>query len=156
RIVFDEQYPHWPVPHRGGVPWHWRSPGAGFGRHFDSGELNAKRRALSHARAGGAEHPAMSSDQRLGNRQAETQSARATRAGSIPLLKRMEQAAHLLGCDPHSGVGDVDRDGSRLRIARSHGDRPAWRSELPRVVQEVPEDLLDPSGVSVNVMALGL
>src|SRR5204863_95731 len=41
-------------------------------------------------------------------------------------------------------------------VARSYGDRAAGGGKLDRVLDQVPEYLLDPRGVGVDVMAVGL
>ena len=62
--------------------------------------------------------------------------------------------------DADAGVADLDYEpgaGRPVRafhtVAGPHGHLPSRRSELDRVLDQVPEDLLEPDRVGVDVVA---
>src|SRR5439155_26691511 len=78
------------------------------------------------------------------------QSARFLRRKLFALLESVEQLGQHLRVDAHAGVGDLDANPLRLRVARANVDLPARGGELARVGQQVPEDLLKTRGVAAD------
>ena len=92
-------------------------------------------------------------DERLGNREAEPEPAEGLRDGAAALLERIENPRQRLGRDADAGIGHADLK-RRRAVVRHHprgdGDAAAFRGELERVLQQVPEDLRQPRGIGAD------
>jgi len=89
---------------------------------------------------------------RFRNRQTEPEPAIAALKCAFALLERIENAIHDFRLDPDAGV--VHGDGEQLwfRIGRGNGDLAVIGRELDRVLEQVPNDLLELGRVTGDVM----
>src|SRR5579872_2046499 len=100
----------------------------------------------------GTLHPdraSMQLDQRLDDREAQSQSAITARDRRITLPKAVEHEGQKLGLDTNAGVLDDDLD-VRVHTLQNHLDSAARRRELHGVGEEIPQYLLQAVGVATN------
>ena len=68
-----------------------------------------------------------------------------------PCWNGSKMSGRISGLDADAGVGDLDDDAPIVvRVERPDGDRPALGRELDGVLDQVPEDLLEPGRVGVG------
>jgi hypothetical protein len=128
-------------------------------------EVEAERRALARGAVEG-ELAAEQDGQLAADGQPEAGAAVATAAGPVALLEGLEHDGPQLVADADAGVVDVE--GHDLGLAQPVGERVpvhvggdpqadlALVGELDRVGEEVLEDLLQPSGVGVELVVAGV
>ena len=81
------------------------------------------------------------------DREAEPEAALRARARGIRLPERFEDPAEELRRDAAAGIADPDH-GVRARAVEGQGDASISRRELDGVGEQVPDDLLEPAGVT--------
>lgn len=112
--------------------------------------------AVADALAGYGDASAMEFDDRLGNRQAQTEATEALNPGGRALLEGDKERCEVLRSDPHPGVANFDAQGSFLCVEGADMDAAALSRELGGVLDHVPEDLLDAGRVSAGAEVLGI
>ena len=83
------------------------------------------------------------------DRQPESESAVLPRRRPVGLAERLEDVREEFARDSAARVGDRDLD-TRRRATHTHVNRAVVRRELDGVGQQVPHDLLQPRGVTLN------
>jgi hypothetical protein len=97
----------------------------------------------------------------LGHGPADRQAQAAGLAGpgrSVALLEGIEDLGEQIGLDADAGVLDLDHQVRPARVdfvAGTDRDHAAGGGELDGVLDQVPEDMLQPSGVGVEVVVSG-
>ena len=84
------------------------------------------------------------------NRQPQSQSCELPRRARLALLKCVEQARKNLRIDPLAGVDHIDPHAAAGRVARADGDGSLFVREFLRVVDQIPENLLEARLVAMN------
>ena len=136
-------------------------PQAARGRGADRGHFEGEGGAEPRAGTGRREAAAVLLDDRAADRQAQPQAAEPARRRRPPLLQDVEDPGKSLRLDADAGVADLDRSGRHavrsvrvpLAIAGPDRDPASGGGELDRVLDQVPEDLLEPDRVGVDVVA---
>src|SRR4030095_1385426 len=119
-----------------------------------SPEGDGEHRTAVPAFAGGGERAAVSCHDAPGNRQTQTQAAQALLAFVVALLEWCEDFFKQRRVDAAAGVRDRDAY-SLTHVARTDGDPASGRCELDGVLDQVPEDLLQPRRIRSSSMATG-
>ena len=120
-------------------------------------KLHGEGRAAPAAGAARRQLPAVQVDQRLADRQAQSQPAELTRHRLIRLLEGVEDLGHRRRVDADAGVGDGDLQRPGGVVVGVDGDVSVRRGrggELDGVLDQVPEDLLESSRVAAHVVLL--
>lgn len=94
-------------------------------------------------------------DHALRNGEAEPQPAIFRSDGAAPLLEGVEDPRLHVCFDPDAGVGEIDHDAMLSVVAGSDAQLATRRRELHGVLNDVPEDLLQPRRVGPAVMLAG-
>ena len=89
-------------------------------------------------------------DHRLGDRQAQPQTAELLGDRRLPLLEGVEDERQRLGADPLARIPHFHLDPTAPGRTGRHPDRPAAGRELGRVLDQVPDHLLEPRRVDVD------
>ena len=122
-------------------------------------EHHPERRPPALAGALGLQRAAVGLDDALADGQAQPQAAELAGDRRLPLLERVEDRRQDLRLDADAGVDDLDDDPvlrpSPALVAGADGDRPALGGELHGVLDQVPEHLLEPGRVGVDVVVPG-
>ena len=119
------------------------------------GQLDAERRARSSPGLDGVDGAAVQLHEVLGNRQPEPQAPRPPRRRRIGLAEAVEHVRQEISRDALAGVLDQDSDTHSSAVADDTSTRPPGTRELHRVVQQVPENLLDAAAIGVNARQRG-
>src|SRR4029077_6367196 len=101
-------------------------------------------------RAGRDKPAAVGLGERLADRQAETEAAELLGHRGVALLEGVEDPRQDLGLNPDSRVDHLEDPFRSRLISRANDDPAARRCELDGVLDEVPEDLLDPRRITVH------
>src|SRR5215471_15787365 len=139
RVVFDDENPQRLLPRHAALRSLRSRDTSAFGERR---ELDDERGAPVRAGALRLNGPPMQLDERSGDGETEPQAGLGARAGGS-LLKRIEDARQQIGRYANSGIAHRNAKNSGLGVLGSHGDGAALRSEFRRVLQEIPEYLLD-------------
>ena len=140
RMVFHHEKAQSRRPHRlhsGGLvrccdDRQWR------GRHFDD-----KCCTAAGARAIRADAATMEFDERLGNGESKPKSPKLRRDAGVTLFKGIEDSRQHLRRNPRAIVGDADFDAGGRETLAGDMDTAIPRREFDRVLQHVPNHLLD-------------
>ena len=91
----------------------------------------------------------------LGNRQAQAEAPRPSGRGRIGLSETVEDVRQELGRNSLAGVGD---DNPHALVVGGHGhvDAAAGARELDRVVNQIPENLLDATAIRRDARQVGV
>src|SRR5262249_41826375 len=151
--------------------WHryrHRRGGLGCGCGIEAGrgdrwQLDGEGAPLPFAGADGGQAAAMRPRQRTADGQPQPQTVRPAAGGVSTLLEGLEDAWQDLGLDADTRVADLDDQpvavdtgagvsvGS-LRVAGADADHAAGRRELHGVLDQVPDNLLEPCRVGMDVV----
>src|SRR5262249_22443097 len=115
-------------------------------------ELHHERRALSFAGAFRVHAAAVQLDEVPDQREADPPAALSARVPAVALGQAIEDERQDLGADAPAGVADDDFD-VRPDPLQLDLDPSILRGELDRVLQQVPDDLLQTPGVTAHQQA---
>src|SRR5262249_52325707 len=127
----------------------------------DSGQGDLEGRTEALARTGGGQAPTVGLDDRPGDGQAEAKATEPADVTGLALGEGVEDAGQQPRLDADAVVDAADDQlgtvgaGGRP-VVGSDQDRAAGGRELDGVLDEVPEDLLEPGGVALDVVGLGV
>ena len=93
----------------------------------------------------------MEVEQRFRNGEAQTQSAKLPGDGWFALLESLENPALLLGLNADPGVGDFEHEPFSF-VGRPNRDATFWVSKFHRIVDQVPQNLLNSDWVGPHMM----
>ena len=96
----------------------------------------------------------MRSDHRLGNRKAETESAKAPRDRGLSLLECVEDFSDLFLLNANSGVADANLNVFGQSVGSRDRDSTVGRRKLDAVFDEIPKHLLQSRRVAFDVDVL--
>src|SRR5262249_6667469 len=113
----------------------------------DGREEDAEGGAPTGPFAPGGNRSAMELHEVASDRETDPEPTLGPRRRAVGLAKTLEGTLQKLRLHPPSGVGDADLE-VIVQPAKIHGDPPANGSELDRVGDEVPDDLLEAVGIS--------
>lgn len=97
----------------------------------------------------------MQVDKLADNGEAETQTTVLASAAGVTLLESIEDSRCQFGCYSLATIGHTDLD-VIADLLQTDIDIAAVGCELYGVVHQIPQDLLDPRGISRNPAAIGL
>ena len=113
-----------------------------------AGEGQTEPGALVAAGAFGANCALVRFHQRFTDRQPETEPSQCR---SRSLLKCVEYLWQSFGLNPQPTICDLDMELPVGIVASGNGDLPAVRREFHRVVDQIPEDLLQPGRIGAEM-----
>src|SRR5262249_55104839 len=112
--------------------------------------------------AGAGKAAAVLLDDRTADHQAQSQALRSGRGGRAALLEHLEYMRKLDGIDADTGIADPEErvvarlaQGTPFFVARPDRHHPAVLRKLDRVLDQVPEYLLEADRVSIHVVPPG-
>src|SRR5439155_25647875 len=111
------------------------------------GEGHGERGPLPGARTRRLDRPAMQVNQLTDECEPEAEAAMAARAGAVPLAERFEDVRQQLWRDSLARIAHDEPHGV-VAAFESHLYSPARWRELDRILDQVPDDLLQPCHVT--------
>src|SRR5437764_2703308 len=132
-----------------------RSGDGGKSTHFrtrisDGRQLKPKGCAFAQASAGGGERAAVRFGDRSANRKAEPEAPDPLFEQGLGLEERVEDARQRLRLNSEACIAKLDSQIGSL-IAVGFDDYLSTRGrELDSILDQVPEDLLEPAGISIH------
>src|SRR5207237_1996873 len=112
--------------------------------------------AFSQPRTHRLDRPAVHLDNALRDGEPEPQSCLGPRSRTGPLREGSEYLANIRSVDAPSGIFDLDDERSgrltveQCGITRADGDQASGRSELRRIVEQIPKDLTEAVPIADN------
>src|SRR5262249_33434452 len=128
---------------------------AGDPRIAAHGQLHEERGALSLARALGVDSAVVELDEGFRDREPEAEPAVARARAAGGLFEGLEDPLERGTGETDAGIDHGNAEPAGFRVFGRDPDRAAVARELDRVLQEVPEDLLEAARIGLGVVVRG-